>query len=147
MPAGQGIGDSHELLVHLCDKLSYLDQLFRFKKEYSDKPDGLKEIPNIPSYYATKEGQIWRWSAKRSSWINIAQQTQKTLYNVFQPYINGKRCVRYSHIAIHNAFHGLCPEGYEIHHIDGDNTNNHASNLMCMLKEEHRKLKKGKRKR
>jgi uncharacterized UBP type Zn finger protein len=31
MPAGQGIGDSHELLQYLCDKLKYLDGLFRFK--------------------------------------------------------------------------------------------------------------------
>ena len=31
MPAGRGIGDSHELLQYLCDKLSYLDKLVRFK--------------------------------------------------------------------------------------------------------------------
>jgi len=31
MPAGNGIGDSHELLVYLCDKLPFLDQLMRFK--------------------------------------------------------------------------------------------------------------------
>lgn len=31
MPAGQGVGDSHELLVYLCDKLPFLDELCRFK--------------------------------------------------------------------------------------------------------------------
>lgn len=31
MPAGRGIGDSHELLQYLCDKLPYLDELMRFK--------------------------------------------------------------------------------------------------------------------
>jgi uncharacterized UBP type Zn finger protein len=31
MPAGQGIGDSHELFQYLCDKLPYLDELCRFK--------------------------------------------------------------------------------------------------------------------
>jgi ubiquitin C-terminal hydrolase len=31
MPAGRGIGDSHELLQYLCDKLPYLDKLMRFK--------------------------------------------------------------------------------------------------------------------
>ena len=31
MPAGQGVGDSNELLVHLCDKLPFLDELCRFK--------------------------------------------------------------------------------------------------------------------
>jgi ubiquitin C-terminal hydrolase len=31
MPAGNGIGDSHELIVYLCDKLPFLDKLIRFK--------------------------------------------------------------------------------------------------------------------
>lgn len=31
MPAGRSIGDSHELLVYLCDKLPFLDKLCRFK--------------------------------------------------------------------------------------------------------------------
>ena len=31
MPAGRGIGDSHELLQYLCDKLPFLDKLVRFK--------------------------------------------------------------------------------------------------------------------
>lgn len=31
LPAGQNIGDSHELFHYLCDKLSWLDQLCRFK--------------------------------------------------------------------------------------------------------------------
>jgi ubiquitin C-terminal hydrolase len=35
MPAGQGIGDSHELLQYLCDKLPYLDKLCRFKIAHS----------------------------------------------------------------------------------------------------------------
>lgn len=31
MPAGEGIGDSHELIEFLCDKVPFLDTLFRFK--------------------------------------------------------------------------------------------------------------------
>jgi ubiquitin C-terminal hydrolase len=31
MPAGQGIGDSNELFLYLCDKLPFLDELCRFK--------------------------------------------------------------------------------------------------------------------
>ena len=30
-PAGRGIGDSHELLVKLCDKLPFLEEMCRFK--------------------------------------------------------------------------------------------------------------------
>lgn len=35
MPAGRGIGDSHELLQYLCDKLPFLDVLCRFKIAHS----------------------------------------------------------------------------------------------------------------
>lgn len=31
IPAGVNIGDTHELIVHLCDKVPWLDQQFRFK--------------------------------------------------------------------------------------------------------------------
>lgn len=31
IPAGHDIGDSHELIVHLCDKMPWLDELMRFK--------------------------------------------------------------------------------------------------------------------
>ena len=31
MPAGKGIGDSHELLQYLCDKVPFLNELMRFK--------------------------------------------------------------------------------------------------------------------
>ena len=31
MPAGEGIGDSHELIEFLCDKVSFLDKLLRFR--------------------------------------------------------------------------------------------------------------------
>ena len=31
MPAGQGIGDSHELIEFLCDKIPFLDKLLRFR--------------------------------------------------------------------------------------------------------------------
>lgn len=31
LPAGEGIGDSHELIEFLCDKIPFLDKLMRFK--------------------------------------------------------------------------------------------------------------------
>ena len=37
MPAGRGIGDSHELLQYLCDKLPFLDEMCRFKIAHSLK--------------------------------------------------------------------------------------------------------------
>ena len=45
MPAGQGIGDSNELLVYLCDKLPFLDSLCRFKTALEIKcPCGYRDL-------------------------------------------------------------------------------------------------------
>lgn len=59
MPAGEGIGDSHELIDFLCDKVPFLDKLLRFKIanhircnscSYSDvKYDSLLEFSIAPS--------------------------------------------------------------------------------------------------
>ena len=119
------------------------EQTFRIKEEFTVAPKGIFPIPGMENYFATREGQIWCWSTKRTRWINIAQQMQKSGYRVFQPYINGVRRVRYAHIAINNACNTHCGETEEVHHIDGNNTNNHADNLTCMLKDEHRRLKRG----
>jgi ubiquitin C-terminal hydrolase len=59
MPAGEGIGDSHELIEFLCDKIPFLDKLMRFKVvnriqcnncDYIDnRPDSLTEFSIAPS--------------------------------------------------------------------------------------------------
>lgn len=43
MPAGAGIGDSHELFTYLCDKLPYLDKLCRFSMANSIECIACKE--------------------------------------------------------------------------------------------------------
>lgn len=59
MPAGEDIGDSHELIEFLSDKIPFLDKLMRFKVvnkiqcsncSYSDlRPDSLTEFSIAPS--------------------------------------------------------------------------------------------------
>lgn len=59
MPAGEGIGDSHELLEFLCDKVPFLDKMFRFRVvnkvkcdhcDYSDsRKDSLIEFAIVPT--------------------------------------------------------------------------------------------------
>lgn len=44
------------------------------------------------------------------------------------------------HRAVYTYYFGEIPEGYEIHHIDGNPTNNTISNLVMMTKSEHIKL-------
>ena len=61
MPAGEGIGDSHELIEFLCDKIPFLDKLMRFKvahriscnnpscKHVETKHDTMNEFSIAPS--------------------------------------------------------------------------------------------------
>jgi ubiquitin C-terminal hydrolase len=59
MPAGEGIGDSHELIEFLCDKVPFLDNLMRFRVVQSiqckhcwtteSKPDTMHEFSIVPS--------------------------------------------------------------------------------------------------
>ena len=44
------------------------------------------------------------------------------------------------HRVIWEKHHGKIPEGYVIHHIDGNGHNNDVSNLMCLSKSAHRSL-------
>jgi len=48
---------------------------------------------------------------------------------------NGDR--HYLHRVIWKSINGKIPPGYDIHHIDGDRTNNHIDNLELITKSEH----------
>jgi uncharacterized UBP type Zn finger protein len=63
MPAGNGIGDAHELFVYLCDKLPFLDKLTRFKIADSVQCiswmnvtiQSVLSIPEVEERYAKKD--------------------------------------------------------------------------------------------
>ena len=40
----------------------------------------------------------------------------------------------------YKKFHGSIPDGCQIHHVDGDITNNEQSNLLALSNEEHSRL-------
>jgi ubiquitin C-terminal hydrolase len=51
MPAGEGIGDSHELFAALCDKIPFLDKLVRFKVAKVLECKNCKGKTTIPDTY------------------------------------------------------------------------------------------------
>ena len=61
LPAGRDIGDSHELLMYLCDKLPFLDELCRFKiaDSITCKHCGKKELKedSVTEYSLTSGGE------------------------------------------------------------------------------------------
>lgn len=47
---------------------------------------------------------------------------------------------KFEHVAVWEAAHGPKPEGYDIHHINGDGHDNRLENLRLMTKADHHKL-------
>ena len=47
------------------------------------------------------------------------------------------------HVAIYEEAYGPVPEGFHVHHIDGDPSHNDLSNLIAVSPEDHRRLHAG----
>lgn len=94
MPAGRGIGDSHELLQYLCDKLPFLDELMRFKIansiqckhcDYKEvKEDSVIEFSIAPSKHGAqliecisevvKPDEIAEWKCEKCGQLGCTKQ-------------------------------------------------------------------------
>jgi hypothetical protein len=53
------------------------------------------------------------------------------------------RGIGHLHREVWKATHGEIPDGYEIHHVDGNTLNNSIDNLECLTKAEHLALHAG----
>ena len=75
--------------------------------------------------------------------VEIIDETHQKFDGVIYP-INGAGHFAKSYNPIHREvwkyYFGEIPEGYEIHHVDDDKSNNKPENLQCLTKTEHRKL-------
>jgi hypothetical protein len=129
-----------------ADKFPVKDK-WRVLTTYDKLPDDAREIPGFPSYYARPNGEIWRDTINNS--VNVVPGKGKIIklkdrfndvcgYHQVQPYVNGKRKVKYVHRLVLAAFKGE-PEGTknEAHHIDADTSNNHINNLMWVTRLEN----------
>ncbi len=52
----------------------------------------------------------------------------------------------YLHRAVWAKYHGPIPDDYEVHHLNGDRSDNRLENLSCMPASDHRKLHRRDRK-
>ena len=133
---------------HMMVERSYKNRPHREKyllhEEFQECPDEVKEIPSVPGYYATTDGIIWCYSNKRKAWIVIKQYSNPNNngYCTIQPYIDGKRYIKYVHRLVAETYCGMCPPDFEVHHLDSNNTNNNISNLQYVHKDIHRRMKK-----
>ena len=140
-----GFETLQEYLKEKCGKV--VKDEWRIKDRYEECDPTAVEIPNIPGYFITPDAVIWKYSPKFKSWITISQQTLKSGYMTFQPYIDKKRFVKYVHRELLNAHRGYRDISYEAHHVDRDRQNNNLSNLRWVEYDEHRRMWKTKKKK
>ena len=85
------------------------------------------------TYYASNTGKI-----KKINWHNSGKEKELKLNDVaggylqFTYYEDGIRKQAYTSIAVWEAFNGTKPEGYDIHHINHNRTDNRLENL-CLV--------------
>lgn len=94
-----------------------------------DRPEEWRRIPGM-DYEASSRGRIRRTSTGRvlRSWVGNKHGHLKVT-------LGGRRI--WVHRAVALAFHGPCPEGLEVRHLDGAPANNAPSNLKYGTRSEN----------
>ena len=91
-----------------------------------------KAIPGFEAYEASTLGRI-----RRGERILSLGRNNVTGYLQVSLYRNDKTTQRGAHRFIALAFHGPCPEGCEVHHVDENKRNNSPSNLMYVTRSQN----------
>jgi len=103
----------------------------------------LKEIPGFSAYQASDDGQIRR--CKPDNYGRIKHVGRVIKYKITPTGYcqisvtpdEGKGIMGYVHVLVAAAFIGPRPRGQDIHHKDGDKTNNAPGNLEYINKSQH----------
>lgn len=104
----------------------------------------VKKLEEYPNYHFTSEGRVYSWYVNRflEPDDNIGKKKRGEGKKSYIQYhlINkdGENKKVYAHILVWQAF-GNCPipKDYEIHHINGESTDNSIENLKLVTKAEH----------
>ena len=90
----------------------------------------MKQIPNFPGYFATKDGRIYSGPRKRRPIGRFLRPyVQRGEYLHAGLHHNGVVHVKQVHRLILETFVGPCPDGMECCHYNGDPTDNRLENL------------------
>jgi hypothetical protein len=99
-------------------------------------PEGVKPIPEWPTYYASEDGRIFRDNRETAKLghgkiIELTQRwNPKVKYYQVQPYQpNGKRKLMYTHRMVLAAFTGEMKHEMYVNHKNFDRGDNSAKNL------------------
>ncbi len=98
-----------------------------------------KEYPNDPRYEVSTEGQV-RMKGRQPRKPSVTP----TGYHVIVFSNPGTKHIgRYVHRMVLETFVGSCPEGLEVSHLNGDNSDNRLSNLRYESKKANHARKVG----
>lgn len=96
--------------------------------ETASAPDQCKPIPGFAHYWARSDGHVY--STHSGEPRRLSPRSDHNGYLVVS--LRGEAPKRKQvpvHRAVALAFHGQPPQGHEVRHLDGNKTNNAASNL------------------
>lgn len=88
-----------------------------------------KPIPGFPGYTVTSSGQVYGPDGNK-----LSPRKDSDGYERVDLRLDGKRFTRFVHTLVEKAFGG---SGKEVDHKDGDRTNNTASNLETVSRQEN----------
>jgi len=122
MPAGQGIGDSNELFVYLCDKLPFLDELCRFKIANTIA------CKNCPEKQIKEDSVIEFTLSSTGKFVPISE----CISNVVQPQtIDGWKCDKCSQLGCTSQqLIGTFPKVMTFHMVTPQTSVNYSSILV-----------------
>lgn len=94
-------------------------------------------IPLTKGHVALVDPEVWV-AIDRKGWR--VKKARGGLYALKITHEKGKAVYRYMHRWIMS-----CPKGLEVHHINGSGLDNRRANLMIVTPEEHKFIKRGRR--
>ena len=88
-----------------------------------------KPIPGFDGYEVSSLGRVLSTVRRIPRILSQKEQTPGGYPQVALQAPDGRRVTRLVHRLVAEAFHGPCPQGQEVLHIDGNRQNPHADNL------------------
>jgi ribonucleotide reductase alpha subunit len=105
--------------------------------------DSGKELICTPDHkiFIENKGWIEAQSIKiNDKVIHLVRNRRGAAYSGVKLSSQDKRDFTMEHRLVYEAYYGKIPDGYDIHHIDGNTYNNDVNNLECLSHEDHAKL-------
>ena len=98
----------------------------------------IQPIPSLPTYYATKDGRIFKYRIKTDDLYQLSDNTRSNSgYKMVQPYKDGVRKLKYVHQLVLEAFYGPRPEGMQCDHINRNKLDNDIDNLRYITHQQN----------